>query len=152
MKPASFSVSLNLSQSVFTHSLQARIKKYTVGISSSSDSFEAKCLVKGNWKDTNIPYEWSAQLVPSLFLTFNTTGIQWNQSIILLIYILSLLWRHDEINEWGHNCLARESTTNDDYFWTFFCTSLSFISLIVWERFETVGERIVKVSTFGSSR
>lgn len=82
MKPAS----LNLSQNFFTHSLQARIKKYTVGISNSSDSFEAKCLVKGNSKDTNIPYEWSAQLVPSLYLTFNTTGIQWNQSIILLIY------------------------------------------------------------------
>ena len=148
MKPASFSVSLNLSQSVFTHSLQARIKKYTVGISSSSDSFEAKCLVKGNWKDTNIPYEWSAQLVPSLFLTFNTTGIQWNQSIILLIYFVMTSRRNKSVT----SQLSRSwvITTNDDYFWTFFCTSLSFISRIVW--FKTVGERIVKASTFGSSR
>lgn len=150
MKPASFSVSLNLSQSVFTHSLQARIKKCTVGISSSSDSFEAKCLVKGNWKDTNIPYEWSAQLVPSLFLTFNTTGIQWNQSIILLIYFKFVMTSRRNKSVTSQLSRSWVITTNDDYFWTFFCSSLSFISRIVW--FKTVGERIVKASTFGSSR
>lgn len=141
MKPASFSVSLNLSQSVFTHSLQARIKKYTVGISSSSDSFEAKCVVKGNWKDTNIPYEWSAQLVSSLFLTFNTTGIQWNQSIILLIYFKFVMTSRRNKSVTSQLSRSWVITTNDDYFWTFFCTSLSFISRIVW--FKTVGERIV---------